>query len=99
MEHIKLYRLKYFQHTAVCVSVRIQQQLLLDKLANVFLSLEGALFSCMGVLYSLNPAFFAEAKLPVKNSINVTVESTECKIEKLLTRAAHLRKEIEHVVL
>lgn len=66
----------------MCVSARIQQQFLLDKLANVFLSLEGTLFPCMGVLYSLNPAFYAEAKLPVKNSIRMTMESTEYKDRK-----------------
>lgn len=66
----------------MCVSVRIQQQFLLDKLANVFLSLEGTLFPCKGVLYSLTPAFFAEAKLPVKNSIRMAMESTKYKDRK-----------------
>lgn len=74
----------------MCVSVRIQQQFLLDKLANVLLSLEGALFLCMGVLYSLNPAFFAEAKLSVKNSISVTVESTEYKDRKTTHKGSAL---------
>lgn len=66
----------------MCVSVRIQQQFLLDKLVNVFLSLEGTLFPCTGVLYSLNPAFFADAKLPVKNSVKMAMESTEYKDRK-----------------
>lgn len=32
-----------------------------------------------GVLYRLSPAVLTEAKLPVKNSISMTMESTEYK--------------------